>query len=244
MDKKIEHKGNILTFNEEAHSYLLNDKVKMTSATRFIKDFFAPFDKEKIAFFYGRKHNMTKNEVIAMWEEKGRIAAQFGTNCHYYAECLINGVEPPKPLDKIEKYVFGVIEKAIIEFEKHLDWIEAEKFVFSPKNKIAGIIDLLARHKKTGEIFILDWKTNKEILFKSKYYKYGFKPIEHLYDCNGIHYTLQLNLYQHILTQQQYFEGVEYKRMLIHVNQKDFNLVNIKDSQKDIKGMIKYKGLN
>jgi hypothetical protein len=49
-----------------------------------------------------------------------------------------------------------------------------------------------------GTLSIYDWKFAKEIQTHS-YGKKGLSPVEHLNDCNTVHYALQLNLYREIL---------------------------------------------
>jgi catalase len=45
---------------------------------------------------------------------------------------------------------------------------------------------------------IVDWKRSKEIK-KTNRWQHGKSIFQHLEDCNYIHYTLQLNIYRHIL---------------------------------------------
>lgn len=65
--------------------------------------------------------------------------------------------------------------------------------------RLAGQIDLLV--KKGDEIWVLDYKTNKELKMKSGYdsatKKYAMMkyPLNNLMDCNFMHYTLQLSTY-------------------------------------------------
>lgn len=65
--------------------------------------------------------------------------------------------------------------------------------------RIAGISDLVVVHGK--ELFLYDWKTSKSI-DKKGYYDRAKKstvkmkfPLNHLDDCNGNTYAMQLSLY-------------------------------------------------
>lgn len=91
----------------------------------------------------------------------------------------------------------------------------AEKRIYSPEHLIAGTIDVLL--VKGSKFHILDWKTNKKpILFKPGYYKKTWNqsrtkkvptkkfiktydklisPLNNLYQCKGVLYSLQLSLY-------------------------------------------------
>lgn len=71
--------------------------------------------------------------------------------------------------------------------------------------KIAGQIDLLIKDR--NDIYIVDWKTNKEIKQKSYYnknkktYECMRFPLNNIMDANYWHYTLQLSLYAYLLQQ-------------------------------------------
>ena len=57
-------------FHEDTHSYILDGK-RLTSVTQYISKFKQPFDTERIAGAYARKHALTKEYVIQMWKDKG-----------------------------------------------------------------------------------------------------------------------------------------------------------------------------
>lgn len=95
--------------------------------------------------------------------------------------------------------------------------IYAEYRLFRPEIQIAGMVDILAI--KDNDIIIVDWKTNKKpMLMTSGYYKKKWKdgvkvetntfvktldfmkpPINDIYDCLGMTYTLQLSLYAYMI---------------------------------------------
>lgn len=98
--------------------------------------------------------------------------------------------------------------------------IYSEINVYDPVNLISGTIDVLL--VKDDIFIIIDWKTNRnEIKFESGYYKkdkatneltniwipaksYMLYPMDHLEDCNGIHYSLQLSMYANMIEQFGY----------------------------------------
>lgn len=65
-----------------------------------------------------------------------------------------------------------------------------------------------------GSHVIIDWKTGKKLLdqWGKAYGKKAFHPIEHVDDCQKSKYTLQLNLYKHIL--ERYY-GLRVSSMII-----------------------------
>lgn len=79
------------------------------------------------------------------------------------------------------------------------DWY-AEVILYDREIGVAGTIDLLLIHRKTKVVYLFDWKTNKRIYKKSFGGKKGIHPLtEHLDDCNYVHYSLQLSIYQFLL---------------------------------------------
>lgn len=95
--------------------------------------------------------------------------------------------------------------------------IYSEIGVFDPYLLISGTIDILCI--KEDKFVILDWKTNRDGLkFESGYYKKDkttipnqltnewvkksekmLPPLNHLDECNGSHYTMQLSMYARLV---------------------------------------------
>jgi len=95
--------------------------------------------------------------------------------------------------------------------------IYSEIGVFDPELLISGTIDILCI--KEDQFVILDWKTNRDGLkFESGYYKKDkttipnqltnewvrkydkmLPPLNHLDECNGSHYTMQLSIYARLV---------------------------------------------
>ena len=95
--------------------------------------------------------------------------------------------------------------------------IYSEIGVFDPMLLISGTIDILCI--RPTDFVVLDWKTNRDGLkFKSGYYKKDkttipaqltdewvdkdekmLAPLNHLAECNGSHYTMQLSIYARLV---------------------------------------------
>lgn len=155
--------------------------------------------------------------------------------------------------------------------------IYAEKKVYSTTYGIAGMIDvLLVRGKK---FIIMDWKTNKaKMRFRSGYYKKArgtdgkmFKtdefvytndfllyPLNNVYACKGMVYSLQLSLYAYIMElwgRELFYNGLEifhirpglkpelvkidYKRNEIKLMLEHFKATKVTNNQKQLKEIIK-----
>jgi len=98
--------------------------------------------------------------------------------------------------------------------------IYSEINVYDPINLISGLVDILL--VKGDDFVIIDWKTNRnDIAFESGYYKkdkktneltdrwipmkkYMFYPVDHIQDCTGNHYNLQLSMYADMIEQFGY----------------------------------------
>ena len=111
--------------------------------------------------------------------------------------------------------------------------------------KISGQVDLLVIN--SDEVYIIDWKTNKEIKKTSYYDKFKKKhqmmkfPLSNLMDTNFWHYTMQLSTYMYML---QYLKpNLKCKGlMLIHIDKETgketkYPVEYLKD---DVERMIKH----
>lgn len=165
---------------------------------------FPEFNSEEIAKKVAIKKGKTPEELIAEWAEEARIAGVFGTQCHLYAEMYLKGEKLPLPNNEKEELYFGHIKTFIDDKLKNFKFIEAEKIIFSPQHGISGTIDLLMYNSK-GDVCLLDWKTNKQIKRSNQWQK-GLTFLNHLDDCNYVHYSLQLNVYKTLLTKEKYFD--------------------------------------
>ena len=84
--------------------------------------------------------------------------------------------------------------------------LEPEKLIFSPRFRVAGSIDLLVK-KAPAHYLMIDWKRVKEIKYSGFRNRTGTHPATmHLQDCNFIHYSLQLSIYEQILRLERYIE--------------------------------------
>lgn len=137
--------------------------------------------------------------------------------------------------------------------------IFAEKKVYSTTYGIAGMIDvLLVRGKK---FIIMDWKTNKaKMRFRSGYYKkargtdgkmyktdqyiftndYLKYPLNDVYDCKGMIYSLQLSLYAYIMElwgRELFYNGLE----IFHIRPGELpELVKIDYKKEHIERMLNH----
>lgn len=233
-----------ITFTEEDHKYssIINDEeITYISGTTFISKFFSPFDPTGIITKKcAQKRGLTVEALKQEWKEKADKSCVYGTKIHETMEdCLLGRTKRNKPIDLKEKLAMKNAERLSAKLLTKLEILGIEKIIFDERLKLAGTIDLLARAKKDGKIYILDHKTNGYIDVENKYNKFGLPPIKHIPDTNFWHYTIQLNLYQYILKESGYIDKNEKIGMcLFHITENGVKTYTCDDRQKEISDMI------
>ena len=186
-DKNIE-------LRQSDHIYMVNG-IALDSVTTFVNNAFPKFDAEFHAKRKAEQLGISPEEVLEMWEQKGKESRDLGTAMH----------------SKIENYYLGYDSQetdAYKLFKMFADKIELKPYrtewaVYDLKHNIAGTIDFV--DYQNGEYIIYDWKRSEKIIENGmpvKINKYGEKgnyPLEHLDNTPYYHYALQLSLYKYIL---------------------------------------------
>lgn len=228
--------GTVIEFNDAAHKYFTKNCDNFTSATTLIHDYFPEFDKQGISKKYAEKHNMTQIDVLKKWQHECDVSVILGNMVHKFCEeKLLDQPYTVKPVTDKHRNVLRTADRAVDFLMKNFTFVDSEKIIFSEKYKIAGTIDLLM--KRGNVIYILDWKTNKEIKLDNFFKNYGLKCLSHLDDNNYTKYCLQLNLYKWLLLKEKYYDNdIELK--LIHLTEDRFKIYPVKDYQKEITEMV------
>jgi len=230
------HNGKTCYFSEKEHSYTVGNE-KLLSATQFKGGFFPEFEKEKVARKYAEKHGLTVEEVLADWEERGRIGRERGTLLHDYAESqfiLPGAVQVPEAYEPLKRS----IDIAVARLNERYEFVAAELIVFSVELGLAGQIDLLMRGGH--DILIWDWKTDKAIE-QFNPWRTAYPPIEHLSDCNFNEYSIQLNIYERIMREEKYYpEGTVYRRGLIHLTEDGPKWYRVGDMQTEVEDLLSW----
>lgn len=126
----------------------------------------------------------------------------------------------PLDVDKFKEATNNKYEEIYKVFQFYVDrgyTIYSEIGVFDPQLLISGTIDILCI--RPTDFVILDWKTNRDGLkFEAGYYQKDkttipnqltnlwirtnekmLPPLNHLDECNGSHYTMQLSIYARLV---------------------------------------------
>jgi len=82
--------------------------------------------------------------------------------------------------------------------------------IYAGAERLAGSIDFVGR-LSDGSLVLYDWKRSKELSTKyTKTFRRVRAPLQHLDDCQGMHYRLQLNAYAWML---ETYYGMRVERM-------------------------------
>ena len=205
-----------ISFRKADHQYIV-DGTPLDSVTTFVKNCFPEFNADFHAKRKAESLGITKEEVLEMWDKKGRESREQGTAMH----------------EKIESYYLGKSVSADTTFE--LFKIFANKITLKPyrtewavydwEQKIAGTIDFV--DYQNGEYIIYDWKRSDKLIAKNglpiKNSQYGVKalpPIENLDDSPYYHYALQLSLYKYILEKNY---GITVSKLRLRIFHPSYN---------------------
>jgi hypothetical protein len=198
------HTRQTITFTEADHSYVDDLGHRYASGTGLVAAFFPHFNPDEHAPRIAARRNTTPEAIKAEWEANATESADYGTNCHAYAEASIKGLPTPAPTTERERHAFRAIDKALVGINRNYTILGCEQIIFAQCLHLAGTIDLPVRRKRDRMLGILDWKTNKSIDITPRFPGHGYKPIQHIPDCNANHYRLQFATYAQIMRIGQY----------------------------------------
>jgi ATP-dependent exoDNAse (exonuclease V) beta subunit len=200
------------------HVYTIKGETDYISCTTFIKSFFGKFDADsvidsmmsKASWSQNKLYGMTKEEIKTMWTENGAKAAEYGTKMHAVIEDHYNGII--SPVDEVEYKYFN----DFFRDHQHLVPFRTEMKVYDEDIKVCGTIDMLFLNPDDGTLSIYDWKFSKEIQHEAFGRKKGKAPLDHLDDCNVMHYSMQLNLYREILQRKYGYKVKDMHLVFMH----------------------------
>lgn len=208
-----------IEFQEEGHIYTICGKRHYTSCTTWTKSFFEKFNPDAIldkmmaspSWPTSKYFGKSRQEIKDGWSENGKQAAEFGTAMHKHIELFYNGI----PLPQIASIELAYFDRFQSDHPELLPF-RTEMMIYDEDLSICGSVDMLFQHED-GSLSIYDWKFAKEIQTHS-YGKKALPPIEHLNDCNTVHYALQLNVYREILERKYGYRIRDMVLVFMHRN--------------------------
>lgn len=222
-----------ITFDEPSHTYSIDGTSKgVISVTKFLHCFFGDFDADKVIenmkkgpkWASSKYFGMEDAEIKRQWDQNGLEARTAGTAMHLAIE---NFLDPTTGYSKVDTPEWTYFKQFWDKFSPDLEPYRLEWPVWALEYKLAGSIDGVFRRKSDGAFFIYDWKRSKEIKTENRF-EFGKGPLSHIPDTNYWQYSLQLNIYRHIL--ETYYglsiagmflvilhpDNETYKRMKVH----------------------------
>ena len=239
-------------FDEAKHEYTYKGNKARISMTSLVSKHKQYFNQKWQAKRYAQKHNLIYEDVLAEWKYKAARSTTKGTAIHKYTELLFEGKAdnslPFVNWTSFDKYnitrehwtaLTNQTDCFYIDACKNLILIATELKIFDPETGVGGAIDLLMYHPGSDELFMVDLKSSGEINKVNKYKKFMRKPLTHLPDINFVHYSLQLNGYQHIV---QKVTGLKMRNnhFIAHVNedQEKYQLIPTANLLKEMSELI------
>ena len=221
-----------LFFDEYKHEYYVGTK-KLISVTKFIHEFFEHFDDVEVAKKISQMPKYVEQGITSeMLIEKWKNIRTDGTFVHKAIEDWILSKKENNNIKFLNARSF------LQSFIKDSDELHPEVKVYSVDLGVAGTIDLVIKRGNT--IILVDWKTNTEIRKDAFNKKTGIlPPTSNVPDSNYWHYTLQLNLYKHIL-ERDYGLKVD-ELILVHLREENFKHYIMPVVPELIKAMVAYK---
>jgi hypothetical protein len=201
-----------IIFKASNHSYTSineSEDIFWTSVTSIVSQFKEAFDSKAVAIKCSKNQKskwfgLTPEVIQDLWKSESERASSLGTFYHNQREndlCNLASIER----EGIPLPVYIPKEEDGLKYapsQKITDGIYPEHMVYLKSIGICGQSDLVEVIK--GFVNIIDYKTNKEIKKESYKNWEGLSkkmsfPLQHLDDCNYIHYALQLSIYLYII---------------------------------------------
>ncbi len=197
-----------IEFIPESHTYLINNKIAQ-SVTTTLKQYVKPFERDYWANKKADETGVSVDDILLKWEYNAKFSQIKGTLVHQFLECSLTNqdFEYPEELivnefgfDPIQTPFNSIVELAkqfLSDIDNKMYPVASELIIGHSEYLVGGTIDQLFYNKKSGNLEIWDWKTNKEIKTTSRYSH--LSPLEHIPDTELDHYSLQLSLYKYIV---------------------------------------------
>lgn len=155
---------------------------------------------------------------------------------HYNIERFFNKL-PYEAEDIPEFHQFLRFHEDIIQRHQIVPY-RTEWRIAAPDLQVGGSIDFIGQLPDSSYV-IMDWKRSKSLASSlDNGYKNGLPPIDHLADCDGIKYALQLNLYDYILRTHY---GIDVKKLFLvafHPNLSKYFLYEVPNYQAEVKTLL------
>ena len=200
---------NAVKFYDEPHKYYVNES-ELVSVTTLIHRYQDNFDVEYWSTNKAEAHNLKPSEIKRAWNFINKKGTMKGSAIHDYAENLFlnKKYEYPKKII-IDEFGFDPVINEYNITKQHVDKfysdtygrlipVRTEFVMFDKESHVGGMLDILFWNVKAQELQIWDWKTNKDFTFEEPK-RHLLEDLYMLQDCDMEIYSLQLEMYKHII---------------------------------------------
>lgn len=228
-----------IEFHEEEHFYTLHNYRFGISATSLIETYSQEFDSDSISQMVANKRGISQQDVLNEWKKENEFSCIKGSCIHLKAQSLwmntnyeidYNTIDETVDKNRLKKE-YDIMSKQAINFyndyKDMYDMIQDEFIVWSKEFDIAGSIDGIMYNKYTQQCCILDFKSNKNLQFESKYHKKMKIPLHKLDDVNGQHYYIQLSIYKYLIEKYTNIKVDELFIVYFNINANDYEIIPI-----------------
>lgn len=236
--------GNFKFFPKD-HHYEYNGQPVGISVTRFIEEFCNEFDAELIASRVAAKKGLSVQDVLEEWEAKNDWACEKGSICHEYIQGLWKNepkIHVRETLTKKQEEDLGKLfvnsSKFYEDFKDKLEHLADEFVIGSMEYDIASAIDHLFINKSTGELILVDYKTNTDIHKNERYAKKMKTPLEHLRDCSLDHYAIQVSIYKYLIEKYTDLKVSEWFIVWMSENNKNYEIISVPYLKKEVEEIL------
>ena len=140
---------------------------------------------------------MTDEEICHGWELNGEQARNRGTEAHLMMEYWFNSMQV-RLGDGEVKVGLDFVRRCLLPIGAVAYRTEWTIYSDRDQEDVAGTIDL-AVILPNGDLFLVDWKRSEKLRSKMYGYSQMKPPLDHLEDCSGCAYALQLGCYQYLI---------------------------------------------
>jgi len=198
-----------LRFDASIHKYFLDGRQIPISVTGLLHKYATSFNAaaalismkngarwpEKEADLIAQGLGTDDQDFLVRWERNGQAASARGTLMHFQCECLVNDISVEAPHSP-EFQQAQIIYQQLLKMG--MTPYRTELSMYNTKLDCAGQADLIMRDEGKDCLVIVDWKRVRQMKFDNRYEHLKY-PFQHLPDCNGSLYAMQLSVYAHFL---------------------------------------------
>ena len=247
IKNKIKKAFGKYTFIEDEHYYLCNGKRVGISTTGLIAQYEQKFDSDTISCQVADKKGISQEKVLEEWRIENLHSTIKGSFIHEFAQSLWENKEYkfdyskiPKEIDidRLKNDIAKLIPQAINFYNDYKDIYEligCEIYLGDEEYDECGATDQMMLNKNTGEIVIIDYKTNKKIEYESFRHKKMLIPLQEFDDCNYIHYSFQLNDYKYKFEKNTNLKVNETFIVYFNINADNYEIIKPLNMENEVK---------